>query len=121
MARSGMRTYPAHGPRCGRGARIDDASGFLRPAHDVVRDVRQGLVSRDTADLTPGFGTMHPQDARRPPSTDDPRSIRDARPDDNTMALSARDLGYTDAEVRAAVRAGLPLRQRARPLPDPGD
>jgi len=108
MPRSGMRTYPSRGPRDGRGARIDDASGFLRPADDAIKDVRQGLVSRDHADLTPGFGTHHPQDRKMLPPKSDPKPIRNARPD-TPGAVSAADLGYTDAEVRAAVRAGIPL------------
>lgn len=110
--KSGMKTYPSHGPRNGRGARICDASGFLRPARDVVRDARQGLTSKDFADLTPGFGTLHPQDARRPPPTDDPRGIQAARPEGNDAFLGPKDLGFSDADVRAAIRAGRPLGQR---------
>jgi hypothetical protein len=109
MPRRGLRTYPAHGPRDGRGARIDDASGFLRPADDVVKDRRQGLTSKDFADLTPGFGTYHPQDVRRPPAVSDPKPIRQARPDPNPGFLGPKELGYTDAEIREAIRQNRPL------------
>lgn len=109
MPKRGMRTYPALGPKDGRGARIDDASGFLRPAADVVRDRRQGLVAREHADLTPGFGTFHPQDVRRPPPATDPEPIRMARTDPNPNFLGPKELGYTDAEVREAIRQNRPL------------
>lgn len=109
MARRGMRTYPSHGPKDGRGARIDDASGFLRRADDFVRDVRQGLASRDHADITPGFGTRHPQDVKHIEAKQDPKPIEQARTEGNPAYLSPRDLGYTDAEVRAMIQAGKPL------------
>lgn len=109
MPRRGLRTYPAGGPKDGRGGRIDDASGFLRPAKDVVVDRRQGLASKDFADLTPGFGTFHPQDVRRPPPASDPLPIFKARTDPNPGFLGPRELGYTDAEVREAIRQNRPL------------
>lgn len=112
MARSGFRSFPANGPKDGRGARICDASGFLRASDDRVRDRRQGIVSRDHADITPGFGTFHPQDVRRTPLTSDPAPIRDARPDDTGLAMSARDMGYSDAEVEASIRNNQPLKRR---------
>lgn len=112
MPRRGMRTYPPHGPRNGEGARIDDASGFLRRAGDVVADKRQGLTSRGTADLTPGFGTFHPQDVRRTPVVSDPKGITKPRTEGNPTALSPKDLGYTDADVRESIRTGIPLHRR---------
>lgn len=108
--RSGMRAFPAKARNDGRGVRIDDATGFLRPAQDVVSDRRQGLTSRSTADLTPGFGTFHPQDLRRTPPADDPKPIAHPRTDANPLALSPRDMGYTDADVARSVRLGVPLR-----------
>jgi hypothetical protein len=110
-----MRCYPTHGPKKGRGARIDDASGFLRPADDVVMDVRQGMVSQEKADITPGFGTHHPQDLKQLTDLSDPTPIETPRPD-TPGAISARDLGYTDAEVERALRLGVPLR-RVRSIP----
>lgn len=107
--RSGMRTYPGHAPRDGRGVRIDDASGFLRPADDYVRDVRQGLAAREHADLTAGFGTYHPQDLRRTPPTNDPKAIPRPRVEQNPLALSPRDMGYTDADVRKSIELNVPL------------
>lgn len=109
MGKRGMRTYPAAGPKDGRGSRIDDASGFLRPAADVVQDRRQGLATREHADLTPGFGTFHPQDVKRPPPVMDPKPITMARTDPNPNFLGPRELGYTDAEVREAIRQNRPL------------
>lgn len=107
--RSGMRTYPAKAPRDGRGIRIDDATGFVRASDDVLFDRRQGLTSPDTADITPGFGTFHPQDVRRTPPSNDPRPIPQPRTEGNPQALSPADLGYTDADVREAIRRGVPL------------
>lgn len=107
--KSGMRTYPRHAPRDGRGIRIDDATGFVRAAEDVVMDRRQGLTSPRTADLTPGFGTFHPQDVRRTSPTNDPKAIARPRAEGNPQALSAADMGYTDADVREAIRRGVPL------------
>lgn len=109
MPRSGMRTYPARAPRDGRGIRIDDATGFVRAADDVVSDRRQGLTSADTADITPGFGTFHPQDVRRTPPYNDPKPIPRPRSEGNPDALSPRDMGYTDADVRKSIQLGVPL------------
>lgn len=111
MPRRGMRTYPMHGPKSGKGARIDDASGFLRHADDVVEDRRQGYTSKDHADITPGFGTFHPQDLKRLSPKPDPRAIPRARTD-SPEAVSAKDMGYTDAEVRESIRKGIPLRPK---------
>jgi len=107
--RRGMRTYPSQAPRDGRGIRIDDATGFTRPADDYVSDRRQGLTSIETADITPGFGTFHPQDVRRTPPADDPKPVPHPRSEGNPQALSPADLGYTDADVRKALRLGVPL------------
>lgn len=109
MPRSGMRTYPAHAPKDGRGIRIDDATGFTRAADDVMWDRRQGLTSPTTADVTPGFGTFHPQDVRRTPPADDPKPIRQPRNEGNPSALSPRDMGYTDADVKRSIQQGVPL------------
>lgn len=107
--RSGMRTYPRHAPRDGRGVRIDDASGFLRPADKAIYDVRQGVVAPEFADITPGFGTRHPQDQRRLPPADDPKPVAHPRTEGNPSALSPRDMGYTDADVARSIRLGVPL------------
>lgn len=109
MAKRGMKAYPVTGPRDGRGARIDDASGFLRPAADFVRDRRQGLAAKEFADLTPGFGTNHPQDVKVILPKQDPEPINQARTEQNPMFLSAKDLGYTDADVLASIRENRPL------------
>jgi len=108
-----MRTYPGHLPRDGRGIKHCDASGFARPADHIVDDVRQGRVSKEFADVTPGFGTYHPQDRKNLGLLDDPQGIDEPRPDNGSnQALSAADLGYTDAEVEQSIRLGVPLRRR---------
>lgn len=106
--RTGFRAYPKHLPKPdGRGLTTCDASGFLRKPADMMDDRRQGRVARDKADTTPGFGTHHPQDVVQLGVLDDPRSTGE-RPADTVNATSA-DLGYTDADVWAAVRSGRPL------------
>ena len=107
----GGRTYPKHlGPPRFRGLAEDDASGFVRHADKVIRDVRQGMVGKDKADLTPGFGTRHPQDVVQLGVLDDPRPARygDHVPDDEK---SKQDLGISDQEILASIREGLPPRR----------
>lgn len=89
----------------GRGWRECQASGFVRSADDVVDDVRQGAVAEEFADVTPGFGTFHPQDVRGSERYDDPSPIENARPITRTN-LSKQDLQISDAEVLLALREG---------------
>ena len=107
--KSGATTFPGRARNGGRGARVCQASGFVRRAQDVVLDVRQGWVSKEFADLTPGFGTAHPQDRKRETPKSDPTPIPRPNMDPNPGSLSARDMGYTDAQVREAIRRGVPL------------
>lgn len=97
--------FPTGSTRSGDGMRECAASGFMRPARDVVDDIRQGPVSREYADITPGFGTHHPQDVKTLPAMDDPKPIRRARPSD-PLNLSKQDLHISDAEVLASIREG---------------
>jgi hypothetical protein len=83
----------------------------MRYAEDVVEDVRQGFVAREFADLTPGFGTYHPQDVRRDQVFGDPSPIPNARTPDREN-WSKQDLGYTDQEIEASIREGRPPRGR---------
>jgi len=103
--RSGIRTMPSHLRSSGKGWREDQASGFVRAADDVVMDRRQGAVSRHLADVTPGFGTFHPQDIKMLGVLDDPHPVPDARPIDQ-QTLSKQDLGISDAEIELSVREG---------------
>lgn len=96
-------TRPAHLRATGKGWVQCQASGFIREADDMMTDVRQGEVSREFADVTPGFGTYHPQDVRRLGSLNDPQPIPGARPEDREN-LSIQDLGISDQEVRLSIR-----------------
>lgn len=109
MAKRGVRTYPPHIVPDFTGSAIDDASGFLVKASDRVDDTRQGFASIDKADLTPGFGTHHPQDVKRLGHLDDPSPIENARTDTvdqagyPTKEDVANDLGWTLYEVDAYI------------------
>lgn len=95
---------PKHLRATGKGWREDNASGFVRYADDVVDDVRQGPVSKDFADITPGFGTYHPQDIKVIDVLDDPSPIRNARP--LTEPMSKADLNISDQEIALSIREG---------------
>lgn len=110
--RKGVRgTYPRHlGRPKGKGLVECQASGFLRPASEMVHDVRQGTVSKEFADHTGGFGSFHPQDVRRLGNLDDPRAIdRSVPKDDNNY--SKQDLGISDQEIELSIREGRPPRR----------
>lgn len=87
--------------RQGLGYAICDRTGAPVPAEERIKDVRGGMVRRQSADQTSGFGTRHPIDVRRVPITPDPRPIRDARPEE--AEIWAEDLG-TDQERERALR-----------------
>lgn len=104
--KSGFRAYPLHLRRNkGKGFFESEASGFLRPIGDRMEDVRQGQVGRDEADLTPGFGSSHPQDHVSLGVLDDPKPVEDARPDDKKN-LSKSDLAMSDQEITASIKEG---------------
>jgi hypothetical protein len=94
----------------GRGVKECNASGFLRPASGVINDVRQGQVAREFADLTPRFGTWHPQDLVSLGTLDDPSPIPDAEPEDKDN-YSIQDLKISDQEVRLSIQEGRPPRR----------
>jgi hypothetical protein len=98
-------TYPRHLKRTGRGYKQCQASGFLRPTGQLTDDVRQGLVAKEFADITPGFGTWHPQDKLQLGVLDDPTPIPNARPQ-QTPELSKQDLLMSDQEIEASIREG---------------
>lgn len=91
--------------RRGKGWREDAATGMVRYAEDYVDDHRQGRTSQKTADITPGFGTYHPQDVKNLGSLDDPQSIRNARPQ-GRQDLSAADLQISDGEIKLSIQQG---------------
>lgn len=94
----------------GKGWAQSAASGFVREADKLVRDVRQGRVEKSKADITPGFGTYHPQDLKSLGVLDDPRPIQNARPLDNAN-YSKQDLGISDQEVELSIREDRPPRR----------
>jgi hypothetical protein len=110
--RRGFKAYPRHlGRAKGVGTRECQATGFLRSADEAfVEDVRQGNVSRDFADITPGFGTRHPRDFFHPHTGSDPSPIPNAEPKDNRN-LSKSDLLISDEEIRLSIVEGRPPRQ----------
>lgn len=103
--RKGVRgTFPSRlKGNNGKGVVECQASGFLRKASDMVHDVRQGLVAKEFADITPGFGTYHPQDLKVLGAMDDPKAVPNARPDDQNN-YSKQDLGISDREIEASIR-----------------
>ncbi len=104
--RKGIRgTRPRRLPVTGKGWVECEASGFLRVVGDLVHDVKQGRVRKRVADITPGFGTYHPQDLKALGPLDDPKSIHPASPKD-TSNYSKQDLGISDQEIEASIREG---------------
>jgi hypothetical protein len=109
--KKGVRgTYPRHLKSTGRGVVECDASGFLRPAGRLLDDVRQGRTIPRFADITPGFGTFHPQDVISLGDLDDPKAIENAKPKDNNN-YSIQDLGISDQEVKLSIQEGRPPRK----------
>ena len=75
----------------------------------MMEDVRQGDVARDMADITPGFGTNHPQDVVQLGQLDDPSPIDNASPPDKRN-LSKSDLLMSDQEIRLSIEENRPPR-----------
>ena len=98
--------YPRHlGKPKGLGNKECMATGFLRRTGQQVQDVRQGLVAHEFADITPGFGTHHPQDRVTLGVLDDPKPIPGAVPKNN-QDRSKQDLAISDQEILASIREG---------------
>lgn len=98
---------PRHLKASGKGWRQDDATGFVRRADDFIHDVRQGNVAREFADISPGFGTNHPQDFKDLGVLDDPSPIRDAAPLSEPQFFE----DVTDQERELALRENRPPRK----------
>lgn len=101
------------GPRrvrsTGRGWRECAASGFIIAADDYIEDVRQGPVAPERADITPGFGTYHPQDVKVLGDLDDPSPIDNGRPP--AAPRTFEELGISDQERLLALRENRPPRR----------
>lgn len=85
------------------------ASGFLAKPDEIVDDVRQGPTAEKYADLTPGFGTYHPQDVKSLPDLSDPTPIPEGRPPTKTH-FTKQEMGMTDREIELSIREGRPPR-----------
>ncbi len=103
--RRGLKCYPKHlRKNKGKGVRECEATGFLRSAtHPFVEDVRQGETAAEFADITPGFGTRHPQDVVQLGVMSDPSPIQNSRPKDNRN-LSKQDLVISDQEIKLSIQ-----------------
>ena len=66
------------------------------------------MVLSQYADITPGFGTWHPQDKVALGTLDDPKPID--KGNSGSPALSASDMSISDQERRAALIEGRPPR-----------
>lgn len=109
--KSGFRAYPKHlGRPRGRGLMVCDASGFVRHTSEATDDVRQGTVARQFADLTPGFGTHHPQDVVQLGALGDPSPAEDGDHIER-HPKTKQELGISDAEILASIREGRAPRQ----------
>ncbi len=75
-----------------------------------MEDVRQGDVAKEFADVTPGFGTNHPQDKVNLGQMSDPSPIHGASPQDEAC-LSKSDLMISDQEIKASIVEGRPPRR----------
>lgn len=106
----GFRSYPRKlGKPDGRGYVVCERSGFLRKPHEVVTEFHGSRVAREFADITPGFGTQHPQEVNQAELGGDPTPIEDARP--GGPDLSLRELNISDAEVLASILEDRPPRR----------
>lgn len=102
-----FRSFPKHLSARGRGVITCARSGFLRHPDDVV-DHHGMKIAHDKADLTPGFGTDHPQDYAQPEIGGDPSPVPHGGLD---VARTKSDLCISDAEILASIREGrLPRR-----------
>jgi hypothetical protein len=100
--------YPRHlGKPDGRGYVACARTGFLRKPGQLIED-NGHWVARDHADITPGFGTRHPQDVNQAEIGGDPTPLERVQPP--PPALSKRELGISDAEIMAAIRESRPPR-----------
>jgi hypothetical protein len=105
-----FRSYPSRlGKPDGRGYVVCDRSGFLRKPSETIEEDTGARVAREFADLTPGFGTRHPQDVNQAEIGGDPTPIENARP--GGPPLTKRDLNISDAEILAAIREDRPPRR----------
>jgi hypothetical protein len=103
-----FRSYPRHLKVDARGYVTCDRSGFLRKPSQTIDD-EGSRVAREFADITPGFGTTHPQDVAQPEIGGDPTPIENARP--GQPPYTKQELGISDAEVLAAIREDRPPRR----------
>ena len=98
-----FRSYPRRLlPMEGEGYVQCQRSGFLFHPQDMMDDFRGGRVAKKYADITPGFGTQHPQDVYAAELGGDPTSVEGAT--GINEPLSKQDLAISDAEILASIR-----------------
>lgn len=83
-----------------------ERSGRLVKPCDIIEEHTGARVAREVADITPGFGTWHPQDVNAAEVGGDPTPIDNARPQTEDSRCH-----YSDAEVLAAIKEDRPPRR----------
>jgi len=96
------RTFPKHIRSDGQGYMQCARSGMLRKPSDMIKNDDGLMIAKDYADITPGFGTSHPQDSPAPEIGSDPTPVSDAT--GVTAALTKEDLQISDQEIEASLR-----------------
>lgn len=103
--KSGFRSYPKRlGKPDGKGLIQCDRSGFLRKPSETMSEYTGSAVAREFADITPGFGTRHPQDVNQAETGGDPSPIPNANPIEEPVYRE--DIRLTDAEWEQMIREG---------------
>lgn len=111
-----FRSYPRHlKPMKGKGYVQCQRSGFLRHPDEMMRDVRGGMVAKEFADVTPGFGTRHPRDVFAPDVGGDPAPTHITTGID--MPLTKEQLGISDYEIERSIIENRPPRPDGPPSP----
>lgn len=106
-----FKSYPGHlGKPEGKGYITCAMSGFLRKPSEVMETYKGTIVADDKADITPRFGTRHPQDVNQAEVGSDPNPIHPQSTADTTER-SKQDLGISDAEILAAIVENRPPRR----------
>jgi len=103
------RTYPSHLRVDGRGYLQCARSGQLRKPKDMIRNHDGQMIAREFADITPGFGTLHPQDRNQAYTGGDPTTVENAT--GVTEELTKEDMSISDAEIEASIRENRAPRQ----------
>lgn len=105
-----FRSYPRHlKPAKGKGYTQCERTGFLRHPDDIIEEWNGARVAIEEADITPGFGTRHPQDVWNADAGGDPTPTEITAGVD-VHPQSKQDLKISDKEIRAAIVENRPPR-----------